>query len=273
VKARALLRIWIALCAGPALLAGRAAAETLTVPVDYEGRQIELAANFERPEAGGPFPAVILLHGCGGNDAYARRRSEYWGELLRQRGYATLILDSFRARGYSNICNNGKLVPTVERAKDVYAAAYVLAARADVRGDRIAAIGFSHGGGTVLSAAAGWEELIAWEQRLATRGKLVALVGFYPGCRDTLQREFRLPILVLTGASDDWSLAKYCQAHAARIPATAPPFRLHIYPGAYHDFDVDGPEHYVVGHKLAYDAAATADARVELVSFLRQYLN
>ena len=254
------------------LLATGAKAEMLTVPVDYQGRQIELAANFEKPNATGPYPAVILLHGCGGNDTYARARSEYWGELLRQQGYATLIVDSFRARGFSTVCNNGALLPGRERAKDVYAAAFVLAGRGDVRADRIAAVGFSHGGGTVLGAAADWEDLVPWQQRLATRGKLVAVVGFYPGCRDTLQREYRLPILILTGANDDWSIARYCQEHAARIPASAPPFRLKVYPGAFHDFDVDKPKHYVVGHKLAYDATATADARIELVAFLKPYL-
>jgi dienelactone hydrolase len=247
-------------------------AESLTIPVDYQDRQIELAAVFETPEGSGPFPAVILLHGCGGNDAYARRRSEYWGEILRQQGYATLILDSFRARGYGNICNNGRLVPTQERAKDVYAAAYVLAGRPDVKPDRIAAVGFSHGGGTVLSAAVDWDDLVPWQQKLATRGKLAAVVGFYPGCRDTLLREYKLPVLVLIGSSDDWSWARYCEQHAAHIPAGAPPFELHVYPGAFHDFDVNGPEHYVVGHKLAYDAAAAADARVQLVHFLQPYL-
>ena len=263
-----------ALCTAAAgsFLAGTAAAEMLTVPVDYEGREIELAANFEKPDGPGPYPVVILLHGCGGNDTYARARSERWGALLREQGYATLIPDSFRARGYSNICNNGRLVPTWERAKDVYAAAYVLAGRSDIRADRIAAVGFSHGGGTVLSAAANWPELAAWRERLATRGKLVAIVGFYPGCRDTLQLDFQVPVLVLTGSDDDWSLARYCRDHAARIPATAPPFRLKIYPGAVHDFDVDKPEHFVVGHKLAYDAAADADARVELLAFLKPYL-
>ena len=269
MRARLLAGVLLVLSAA----AGTASAESLTVPVDYEGRQIDLAAVLEKPEGGGPFPAVILLHGCGGNDAYARRRSERWGKLLREQGYATLIVDSFRARGYSSICNNGRLVPTWERAKDVYASAFVLAGRADIRGDRIAAVGFSHGGGTVLSAAADWPDLIPWQQRLATRGKLVAIVGFYPGCRDTLQREYRVPILVLMGSDDDWSLAKYCSEHAARIPPVAPAFELKIYPGAVHDFDVDAPVHYVVGHKLAYDAAAAADARIELVNFLRQYLN
>ena len=249
------------------------AAESLSIPVDYQDRHIELAAVFEAPAGSGPYPAVILLHGCGGNDAYARRRSESWGEILRQQGYATLIVDSFRARGYGSICNNGQLVSPRERAKDVYAAAYVLAGRPDVKRDRSAAVGFSHGGGTVLAAAADWEDLIPWQQKLATRGKLVALVGFYPGCRDTVMRAFKLPLLVLTGANDDWTWARYCEQHAGSLSANAPPFQLHVYPGAYHDFDVNGPEHTVIGHKLAYDAAAAADAKVQLIEFLKPYMN
>lgn len=57
-------------------------------------------------------------------------------------GYATLRLDSFTARGYHNVCADGAQVRPGERAQDVLAAAYLLAARPDVRPDRIAILGF-----------------------------------------------------------------------------------------------------------------------------------
>ena len=267
-------RISLGMAVFAMLCAGAARAESLSVPVDYQDRQIELAGDFEKPGGAGPFPAVVLLHGCGGNDAYARHRSEHWAELLHQQGYATLIIDSFRARGYSSgVCNNASLMPMRERAKDIFAAAYVLAGRPDVRTDRIAAVGFSHGGGTVLDAAVDWDTLRPWREKLASRGRLVALVGFYPGCRETILRDFDLPVLILVGDADDWTPARACEIRTGRSAPGVPALRLKVYPGAYHDFDVDGPDHLVIGHKLAYNAAAAQDARVELVNFLRQYLN
>ena len=254
--------------------AATARAESLIVPVDYQDHEIELPGDFQKPAGVGPFPAVVLLHGCGGNDNYARHRSEAWGELLHQQGYATLIIDSFRPRGYSSgVCNNAALMPMRERAKDIFAAAYVLAGRPDVRHDRIAAVGFSHGGGTVLDAATDWDTLKPWREKLASRGKLVALVGFYPGCRETIMQDFVVPVLIMVGDADDWTPARSCEKRTGGSAPGVPALRLKVYPGAYHDFDVNGPDHLVVGHKLAYNAAAAQDARVELVNFLRQYLN
>jgi len=46
-----------------------------------------------------------------------------------------------------------------DRAKDVFTAAFLLAARPDVRTDRIAVLGLSHGGGTAIYVARDHEEL------------------------------------------------------------------------------------------------------------------
>src|SRR5580698_8595206 len=40
--------------------------EAISIPLAYEGHQIELAGRFEKPAGTGPFPAAILLHGCEG---------------------------------------------------------------------------------------------------------------------------------------------------------------------------------------------------------------
>ena len=139
-----------------------ARAETIMVPLDYQERRIELAGSFDKPSGAGPFPVVILLHGCGGNNSYALGRSQKWAGLLHDEGYATFIIDSFSARGYSTgVCGNGRMVPADERARDIYASALALSARPDVRADRIAAMGFSHGGWTVLDAAAADRAVLA----------------------------------------------------------------------------------------------------------------
>jgi dienelactone hydrolase len=250
-----------------------ARAESVSVPLAYQGRDIALAGDFAKPSGPGPFPAVILLHGCSGDNAYSLGRSEEWAELLHREGYATLILDSFSARGFSNVCGNLTLVPFEERAKDIYAAAYVLAGRADVMADKIAAIGFSHGGGAVLDAAAAARpQLAPLRERLAARGKLAAFVGFYPGCRRTETDDFVAPLLILVGDQDGLSNHGVCERLAARPHPAGAEVRLKVYPGASHDFDYDHARGELRGTRLAYDESAATDARLQVAAFLRQYL-
>jgi dienelactone hydrolase len=126
---------------------GVANAEELPVPVDYQGPQIQLAARFDKPAGQGPFPVVIVLHTCSGS--YAANSLPAWAQLLENQGYAVLRPDSFTARGVSGVCGDNQ-VTAKDRAQDVFAAAYLLAARPDVRPDRIAVLGMSHGGGAAV---------------------------------------------------------------------------------------------------------------------------
>jgi dienelactone hydrolase len=152
-----------------------ACAEEVSVPVEYQGHEIQLAGRFEKPPGPGPLPPVILLHNCAGIDGSPSLA--VWAQLMWAQGYATLRPDSFTARGYSNVCSTGQVKPS-ERAQDVLAAAFLLAARLDVRLDRIAVLGLSHGGGTAIYVARDHEELRPWRERLATRhGKLVGSVA------------------------------------------------------------------------------------------------
>src|SRR5580658_8394679 len=52
------------------------------------------------PDGPGPFPVVILLHGCSG----VRPIQLQWADRLRSWGYAALILDSFTAHGVADVC-------------------------------------------------------------------------------------------------------------------------------------------------------------------------
>ncbi|HXZ01260.1 MAG TPA: dienelactone hydrolase family protein [Stellaceae bacterium] len=255
------------------LAAAAARAEALSVPIDYEGRAIALSGVLDKPSGAGPFPVAMLLHGCGGNNAYALGRSEAWAGLLHEAGYATFIFDSFTARGYSSVCNNPSLVSAEERAKDIYAAALVLAGRPDIRPDGIAAIGFSHGGWAVLDAAAADRSSLGpYRERLAARGRIAAFIAFYPGCRHAEHDAFLAPLLILVGDQDGLSSATICQRLAAMPRPGGPELRLKVYPGAVHDFDYEHAHGELRGTRLAYDPAAAADARLQVAAFLREYL-
>jgi dienelactone hydrolase len=74
--------------------------EEIAVPVNYQGRQIQLTGWFEKPAGVGPFPVVIALHSCTGYTAEMHVGAfPRWVPLLKVQGYAVFKFDSFTARG------------------------------------------------------------------------------------------------------------------------------------------------------------------------------
>jgi dienelactone hydrolase len=254
------------------LCRGAAAREQIMVPVDYHDRQIQLSGWFDKPGGAGPFPVVIVLHNCAGYDQNMFYGSlPGWVSLLQQQGYATFSFDSFTARGYSEVCGTNA-VTAAERAADTLIVATLLAARPDVDRGHIAAIGFSHGGGTAVYVARDRDELRPLRARLAAQGgRFVASIGVYPGCRAGGDSRVIVPLLLLAGEKDDWTPATACTALAISQPGA--PITVKVYPGAYHAFDVPRGFRSGYGHMLAYDANATADARARVAEFLSRYLH
>jgi dienelactone hydrolase len=252
---------------------GAVAAEQIMVPVDWRGRQIELTGSFDKPAGAGPFPAVIVLHSCSGYYANMMTGSmPIWVSLLQGQGYAILRMDSFTARGLSNVCADTAAFPTRERAQDVLAAANVLAQRPDVARDRIGVIGFSHGASAAIAAARDFPVLRPLRQSLAARGgKLAASVALYGGCGRPETAPVVVPLLALNGGLDDWVLPGPCVALASQ-PANRL-MSLHIYPDAYHHFDApSGGSGYSYGHRMLYNPADAADAKQRALAFFDQYL-
>src|SRR5690348_12017116 len=64
----------------------------------FNGEPVQLSALQFRPQGQGPFPAIVLLHGCSG--MYTRSGNvtnsyRHWAELLSEDGYVALLVDSF----------------------------------------------------------------------------------------------------------------------------------------------------------------------------------
>ena len=158
------------------------------IPVTHP-RAATLTGDLYRPSRPGPHPAVVLLHGCSGVGAHARA----WARWLQSEGYVALVLDSFSGRGLKRVCGNSDPLTGRARAHDVYAAAQYLKAQPDVDAARIGAMGWSHGGWTVLWAS----RLEDWYPDVKVKG----LVAFYPYCGDTPSYISSIPTLMRAGRS------------------------------------------------------------------------
>ena len=236
------------------------------VPVTLPG-PASLTAELYLPRGAGPFPTLILLHGCGGVGA----NLVGWAQWLQWEGYGALLLDSFRGRGLTRVCGDSSVLTGGARSGDVYAAAKYLATLPAVDAARLGAIGWSHGGWTVLRSAT--------IEDLHPDVRLRALVAFYAYCGDVASYRARPPLLMLHGEADDWTPVELCRHLADNARREGRDVTLVVYPGAHHAFDATGiarPTRIADarggrGATIAYDPAAHRDAEKRLREFLRRY--
>lgn len=220
-----------------------------------------LEAELAKPPGAGPFPAVVLLHGCGG---MGHARDKNWVSRLTEWGYITLRVDSLSARGQTSICDDVFRVSRFPRARDTHGALAYLAARSDVAKDRIAVMGWSHGAWAVLTAVDNDPATDVWASRFR------AAVAFYPPCLDAMTG-LATPILTLVGEADTWTPAQQCRQMQFK-GGDKGLFELKTYPEAVHAFDHDAPERVNMGHRIGYNAAAAADAIPLVRAFLDRHL-
>jgi len=261
---------------------------TVTVPrASAASAPLALPAVVFNPLGAGPHPAVVMLHGCGGaygKEGQLNARHQMWGEYLAAQGYVALMLDSFSARGYRQICTtkfSERSLKEADRVGDAYAALAYLRQLPQVDPARVALLGWSHGGGVTLQA-------ISQAPAAGQRG-FSAAVSFYPGCTSRNKQADNLhpyaPLLLLIGEADDWTPAAPCKALAASVAARGEPMQIVTYPGTYHDFDspaltaqrlrTDVPNGVTrgAGVTTAPNPAAREDAKLRVKAFLAEHLH
>jgi dienelactone hydrolase len=243
--------------------------------VSFEGQSvsstpIHLRGYLRRPDAAGPLPAVVLLHGCNGSPASL---DQNWGPRIAAWGYVTLAVDSFGPRGLKNTCAGG---PSPDMGFDAYRALDFLAKQSFVDPKRVFVVGFSQGG--LLS-------LYSVERGPIEQGavnKFLAAAAFYPPCGG-VKGPMTVSTLILTGGSDDWTPADACRKLAAgqndlgvsRQTGEGPPIQLIVYPGAYHAFDVPTlrrPIDYF-GHHIEFNQLVTDQSSEALHTFFQSMID
>src|SRR5215470_5483561 len=195
---------------------------------------VTVKANLGFPEqASDRYPAVIVVHGIGG---YRDNNEGYVAAELQKIGFATLIYDSFAARGTTGAALQGSPGYLMPGVADAFAALRLLSAEPRVDTGRISIIGFSYGAEVAHLAA--FETLRSALNPGASR--FAAHVAFYPGGSFGAIAEpgayTGAPVLMLLGGKDDnlpvTKIEGYlAYARAAGAPA---PIETAIYRGAYH---------------------------------------
>ena len=219
----------------------------------------ELTGNIYRP-TGRPFPAIVLAHPCNG----VSRRTDLWGKLISGWGYVVLAPDSFGPRGVTQVCTNGTIVSGTARVADIAGAMDYLNAQPFVRRGDIGLIGHSHGGWTTMRAVQKYFGL-------AGRG-LKAAVAYYPACWAAFDTDVAVPLLILIGDKDDWTLADNCRRLQAAGFTHPELVQMVYYPDAYHSFDSKLQARSAYGHHLAYDPVAAPDAEARTKAFFDKLL-
>ena len=205
------------------------------------------------------YPAVVVLHGCGGISSHAAEIADRMGSW----GYVALAVDSLGPRGIDSRCGGG----SPDQAFDAYAALRYLSQLDLVDPARVAVLGQSMGGSSALYAV----DLDLAAQYFRERFR--AAIAYYPSC-GIPAASMTAPTLVLTGEADDWNPAELCREMAAHARPDGAAIALTVYPGAYHAFDVAGTQPGVrsLGYWCEYDEAAARDAEQKLHAFLIAHL-
>jgi len=219
---------------------------------------VKVYAGIYRPKGDGPFPAVIILHGCGGHDGH----HQAWAERLVSWGYVGIVVDSFGSRGHGNICKKTDVVTPQDRISDIIGTAEYLQTLPYIAKDRIGLLGFSHGGWTVMKAV----QEDAYLKSFGIKGA----VAYYPYCHPTRDTKIDMPLLVLIGNDDTATPPDLCrQLRDNKTLKSASTTEMVFYDGAYHSFDQLGRtieiDIWAVGggvkkSKIGYDKAAAEDS-------------
>lgn len=198
-------------------------------------------ANYSTDEylVGSPAPTVILAHGCDG----VNRFNLEWARTIRSWGYNVVVVDSFTKRGSNGVCMKGWEIHPVDRSNDILEVANSVKSKSWHKG-KIGAIGFSHGGSTMIA--------------LSNSTEISALVAYYPSCSLTYPSNTpKTKVMMHLGAKDTWTPAWQCSVQNL----TDKNYSVTVYENAGHAFDIDAPNRTMGRYLLWYDRAADIESR------------
>jgi dienelactone hydrolase len=185
-----------------------------------------------------------------------------WSDRLVSWGYVVFSVDSFTPRGHEYLCEGVKVTPFA-RALDAYGAKQYLSTLSFVDPARIAVIGMSHGGVTVLEAIQQ-----STSEGLATK-LFKAAIAFYPYC--SVSEPINTPVLIFGGSEDQGTPMQLCVEYVEELQLQHE-ITLKVFAGAHHFFDRPGVDTEVDGYIIRYNPDAAAEASEMSREFLEKWL-
>lgn len=191
---------------------------------------------------------VVALHGCGGlyatvgeRKGLLNARHQAMADMLVVQGYNVVFPDSLTTRGERSLCVQAigsRKITQRERRADALATLAWVAQQPWADAQRIAVLGWSHGGSAVLSATDGNHPLVK-SQQLSNSLRFKTAIAFYPGCSDALEKGYKpnTALIFLLGADDDWTPPLPCAALAKQLQTEKYDVELTMYDRAVHGFD------------------------------------
>ena len=242
------------------LAAAPAAAEIVSVvsTKSLGPKVAHLKAELFRPRGQGRFPAVVLMHGCGGWQPAVLDALHTHAQRFLDKGYVVLNLDSFGPRGNSggSVCeSDAALVQALEyRTRDAFDALHYLVSLDFVDPENVFLMGQSNGGSVAINAA-----------KATGRPGFRAVAAYYPWCGSLGGSTVKLnaPLIIFSGGRDDWTLARECRNKTS----SGRNLKVVEYPNAAHSFDVGIPLQRYVGKLVGFDEAAATDSRNKMLAF------
>lgn len=212
----------------------------------------------------GKRPGVLVIHEWWGHNAYARKRAD----MLAKMGYTAFALDMYGAGKLADHPDDAKKFMQAVLADMKVAEArfnqamQLLQQQPTVEPNKIAAIGYCFGGGTVLHMARQGTDLagiVSFHGSLAT--ETLAQAG-----------KVKAKMLVLNGAEDPFVTAEQITALKQEMQNAGAELEFVNYPGVKHSFTNQDADDY--GKRfdmpLVYDAKADKDSWRRMQAFLRK---
>jgi carboxymethylenebutenolidase len=224
-----------------------------TETVSYKSGDETVSGFLALPDGGGKHPALVVIHEWWGlNDQVKGETQKFAGQ-----GYVALAVDLYRGKVATTPDEAHELMrgePDDRGIRDLEAAFAYLAARSDVRADKIGSVGWCMGGG--------------WSIKLAmSEAKLAACAvnyGSLPTEASSIAK-IKAPVLGNFGADDRGITPESVHAFEAAMKAAGKPCDVKIYDGAGHAFE--NPN-----NKDGYRPQAAADAWARMTVFFKNTL-
>lgn len=188
-----------------------------------------------------PVPAVVILHGSGGDWS---GRSVYLANRLARNGIAGFAVDTFVAR---NLRPTDDYFTRLQKASifsqiiDGMEALRALQQHPAIRGDQVAVAGFSLGAAAALYSM--FEQVAA--PVLGESGpRFSAYASFYAGCSFDFE-QFRVegsPVLLMMGELDESMSTARCEWLRDKLREQGVDAALKVYQGAGHGWELPYPQ-------------------------------